>query len=160
MPQTQETHQELKARSEVYYKQIGAVACPALDEDVHFTSEGFNHLQYKKGGLRVEAEQRIKMKLLPMAKDIIGRTTTVQEYRRGIVRVGKPGTDGLSKTSPAHYWGFSHVFFDKNTRVRAIVRRVGNGQLHFWSVMPTWYEVRNVGASATRSFGASDIEDL
>ena len=159
MHQVKETHQDLKTRSEAHYKTIGSVFCPALKENVHFTSEGFNHLQYKKGGLRIESEQRLKMKLIPLGKDIIGKTTTIQEYRKGIVRIGKPRTDGFSKTSLAQYWGFSHVFIDGNTRVRAVVRRVGNGQLHFWSVMPTWYAIKNVGAAPIRSFGASDLED-
>jgi hypothetical protein len=157
---SQETHQELRARTEAHYKTIGVVSCPALGDEVHFTSEGFNHLQFKKGGLRTESEQRVKMKLIPMARHIIGKTVTIQEYREGIVRVGKPGADGLCKTSLAQYWGFSHVFLDRNTRVRAIVRKVGNGRLHFWSVMPTWYTIKNMGAQPARSFGTAEIEDL
>ncbi len=36
------------------------------------------------------------------------------------------------------YWGFVALVEsrEEKIRVRVIVRRVGNGQLHFWSVMP------------------------
>jgi hypothetical protein len=34
------------------------------------------------------------------------------------------------------WWGFIAIFIEQDIKVRVIVRRVGNGNYHFWSVMP------------------------
>jgi hypothetical protein len=52
-------------------------------------------------------------------------------------KVGKPDRDGLMKTKRVEYWAFHDIVGDKNRfLMRVIVRKVGDGQIHFWSVMP------------------------
>lgn len=147
----------LRAAAEVLYKSFKPSFCPALKGEVQFTSEGFNHLRYKFNVARTEAAQRRKLKVLLKGQEIIKITTTIQEYRTGITKVGKPGRDGLRKTSIAQYWGFVHVF-PNNVRVRVIIRQVGDGQLHFWSVMPSWKVNKRYDGSTVRDVGSMDME--
>ncbi|MDD5251153.1 MAG: hypothetical protein PHT12_00795 [Patescibacteria group bacterium] len=158
MSQANPDFEQLRSDTEELYKGLGPMLCPALKEDVYFTSEGFNHLRYKFRVPRTEAAQRRKFKVFPKAPEIIKVTTTIQEYRVGITRTGKPGRDGLCRTAQAQYWGFVHVF-SNNVRVRAIVRKVGNGQAHFWSVMPSWKEVESANGPMVRCVGGGDMED-
>lgn len=34
------------------------------------------------------------------------------------------------------WWGFVAIFVKQDIKVRVLVRKVGDGTLHFWSVMP------------------------
>lgn len=43
---------KIKAKAETLYKTVVKVRCPALAADVHFSSDGFHHLQFN--GVRVE----------------------------------------------------------------------------------------------------------
>ena len=41
-------YEKIREDTQNFYKQIGAIRCPALNNElVHFTAEGFNHLIYK-----------------------------------------------------------------------------------------------------------------
>ena len=147
---------EIKSQAEKFYKESKSVFCPALDVEVYFTSEGFNHLGYKEfGGERPKKIQMDKFKFVKDAIKIIKKTTTIQEYRRNLRRVGNKGRDGLYKTRIVEWFCFEAVIsFKKRIRIRTIVRRVGDGNFHFWSVMPSW----NLSGSL-RSVGLVSVED-
>jgi len=122
-----------------FYEKVGSVRCPALqNEQVYFTSEGFNHLMYK--GARTERsknDQITKFKLLPKAKRIIEVSTTYQEYDEGITDIRrKKHKHTVQESAPVRYWGFVAIM--DNSRVKVVVRQVGNGQKHFLSVIPAW----------------------
>jgi hypothetical protein len=83
------------------------------------------------------------MLCLAEAITIIGQTTTTQEYRRAVLPCGKADRSGFRQTKIVAYYAFLAITdFDRPRRVNVIVRRVGDGQPHFWSVMPYWKEVR------------------
>jgi len=83
-------------------------------------------------------EQRLKLRLLKPALQILRDTGTLQEYRVRLEKVGTAGKDGLHKTKSVEYWGFHdiRVLGEMKILIRVIVRRIGDGKFHFWSVMP------------------------
>ncbi|MFA6274426.1 MAG: hypothetical protein WC662_04665 [Candidatus Paceibacterota bacterium] len=125
-----------KARS--IYPLQGLIRCPYFQDNIVLTSDGFNHLQYKNNRmLRNVDEQILKLTLLPKALEVIKKAGTLQEYRKSIEKIGKPGKDGFYKTKNVEYWGF-HAIIGKDylRKIVVILRRVGDGKITFWSVMP------------------------
>lgn len=61
------------------YKSWKKIYCPALKNNVHFTSKGWQHIQQEKW--RTKSEKETRLKLLPVAKNILGETTTIQNKR-------------------------------------------------------------------------------
>ena len=45
-----------------------------------------------------------------------------------------------------YYWAFEAVV-DKR-RIKVIVRQVGKGKKHFWSVIPAWRRIRGIVINA------------
>ena len=122
-----------------FYQKIGIIRCPALNnEPVHFTAEGLNHLVYKSSrSERNRNDQITKFKLLSKAKTIIGITTTYQEYDESLTTVRRKRFKKIvQESATVKYWGFVAII--QNFRVKVIVRQIGNGQRHFWSVIPAW----------------------
>lgn len=70
------------------------------------------------------------------------------------------GRDGLRKTSVVEYYGFTAIVdLQKRLRIRTVVRRIGNGQFHFWSLMPDWEQVRINSSQVARMVGSYRLED-
>lgn len=133
------SYQKIREAAESFYKRIGRIHSPALKNDfVHFASEGFNHLIFKGGRKeRSKQEQIIKFKLLPKAKYIIEISTTYQEYDEGIAKARKKRRKKvIFEAAIIRCWGFVAII--QGTRLKVIVRQVGDGQKHFWSVIPAW----------------------
>ncbi|HEC30786.1 MAG TPA: hypothetical protein ENI66_02105 [Candidatus Yonathbacteria bacterium] len=135
----QEYYKKHKNKAENVFKKIDTIRCPYFEGSVTFNSDGFHHLRFLPNGReRKHKAQLLKFKLLPFAKHIIAKSGTIQEYRTQLVAVGRKGKrDGLQKTKQAEYWGlYAIVGEDKRIRIRVILRRVGDGKIIFWSVMP------------------------
>jgi len=130
-------YQQIKETAEKFYKEIGRLFCPVFNEPVVFNSEGFNHLIYKKGGERAKDDQITKLKLLPLAQEIVKITATYQEYDEGLIYVQKKRfKKKVNESVKVRYWGLVAII--RNCRVKVIIRQVGNGQKHFYSVIPAW----------------------
>lgn len=123
-----------KAR-ELYNKQKG-IYNPYLDNQIVFNSDGFHHLQFSARRERSKKEQILKFNLLPLAIKVIKKSGTLQEYRKGLVSVGKRGRDGFTKMKNAEYWGFVAIIGNSQIKIRVILRRIGDGNIIFWSVLP------------------------
>ena len=83
------------------------------------------------------SEQKLKLRLLKKALRVIRRAGTVQEYRKHLEPVGHKGHDGSTKMKHVEYWAFHDIVGEKKRfLIRVIIRRVGDGKIHFWSVMP------------------------
>lgn len=153
-----EKHKEL---AEAFYKQVGKVNCPALKAEVYFTSDGFHHLRYDNN--RSERDKKVqlnKFKCLKFAIDILKQTTTLQEYRTFLQRVGKSDKSGLYKTAMAEYYGFAAIVGEnRRVRVKVIVRKIGNGNFQFWSVMPYWVVQDKPGGVRVKYFGGRNMDD-
>ena len=51
--------------------------------------------------------------------------------------VGKPSArDGSVAMKLVEYWGMVAIVGDNGVKVRTIVRKIGEGNIIFWSVMP------------------------
>ncbi len=61
------------------YSSWKKVHCPALNSDVFFTRDGWNHLCETKWRTGVEQEKRLK--ILPLTRKLISITTTIQATR-------------------------------------------------------------------------------
>ena len=78
----------------------------------------------------------LKLRLLPLALEIIRKSGTIQEYRKLLTPIGKKSVrDGSVPMKEVEYWGLVAIVGGKGTKVRAVLRRVGTGNITFWSVM-------------------------
>ena len=129
---------EILRQARAIYDAQEYIHCPFFGSPVVLTSDGFNHLTHKPNrSPRNVSEQKLKLRLLKRALKIIRRTGTVQEYRKGVEKFGLPAKDGFTKMKLIEYWAFHDIVGEKKPfLLRVIVRRVGDGKLHFWSVMP------------------------
>src|SRR3989344_3947733 len=130
-------HSLIKTSRELY-DETPEIVCPYFKSSVSLTSDGFNHLLHKPNRQpRNIKEQRLKLRLLKRALHVLCNAGTVQEYRTTLEKWGSPRKDGFSKTKQVEYWGFHDIVGkDPMILVRVIVRKIGDGKLHFWSVMP------------------------
>jgi len=96
---------------------------PALDNAmVKFNAIGFNHLIHKPGK-RTRNEQMKRFALLPYAPRIVSDPNVSVVYRRAI----------RADLRVIQYWGLDKIIDDN--RLRMVVRQVGNGSKHFFSIM-------------------------
>jgi len=147
-----------KLVSEAYYKTIGQVDCPFFWQPVTFNSDGFNHLQFSAGNERDKPAQMLKFNLLELAPNIVKKSGTIQEYRKQWGTIGRKKTNGSHAMKEIEYWGLIAIVKnkeDKFIKIKVILRRVGTGNVIFWSVMP---EV-NIRRKDTFSLATGDITD-
>ena len=109
--------------------------CPHFKTQVVLNSDGFHHLQFSARRERNKREQLLKFRLLPLALHIIRQLGTVQEYPKLLTPVGKAG-HGVIPMKDVEYWGLVAIVGQRQIKVRAVLRRVGTGNITFWSVMP------------------------
>lgn len=132
-------YDKLREDANNFYQTIGKVNCPAFNnEPVHFSSEGFNHLIYKNERRERKREiQIMKFQLLPKAKKLVAASSTYQEEDERLISIRrKRKKKAVNESCLAHYWGFVAII--DNYRIKVIVRQVGDGKKHFWSVIPAW----------------------
>ncbi|KKS80324.1 MAG: hypothetical protein UV56_C0021G0007 [Candidatus Woesebacteria bacterium GW2011_GWC1_43_10b] len=146
---------ERKAKAESLYKSQKNIFNSYLKKEVVFNSDGFHHLQFSSRRERSKEEQILKFNLLPSAIEIIKKSKTLQEYRKDITTVGGKCRDGLFHTRNVEYWGFVAILGDpgRMIKVKTILRRIGDGNVTFWSVMP-FSKLKN--GQKLHSFGIED----
>ena len=152
---------QIKEHAEKFYKQVKNVKCPALKSDVNFTSDGFHHLRYDNSrSARKIKEQVNKLRYLKQAVEVIKKSATIQQYRINLQPTGKKGKDGFRKTSVVEYYGFAAIVdLKRKLRIRTVVRKIGDGKFHFWSLMPDWKQVEINSNQVARMVGSYKIED-
>jgi hypothetical protein len=97
------------------YKLIGKIYCPALDILVNFNYDGWHHLLHDGLGKNRSQTQVIRrLRLMSISIQIIQCAKTITEKR------------SINKTE---YWCISM------SKVKVILRRIGNGRVHFYSIM-------------------------
>jgi hypothetical protein len=113
------------------------VYCPYFKTDIILNSDGFHHLQFSSRQERDKRAQLLRFSLLPLAFEIIKKSGTVQEYRKLLSPVGSPSPrDGSIQMKEIEYWGFVAIVGENKLKVRTVLRRIGDGNITFWSVMP------------------------
>jgi hypothetical protein len=112
------------------------IRCPFFNQSVFLNADGFHHLRYSARRERTKPEQILKLSLVPLALEVIKRSGTVQEYRRIWQPIGKSsGHDDMRPAKEVEYWGLVAIIGPRPTKIRVILRRVGDGKIVFWSVM-------------------------
>lgn len=136
---------ELKSKAKEFFKKHKSVRCPAFPkEKVYFNSKGMSHLFYKGAGKvfsRPVPESNVRINLLSRALRVITKMSLFQEES---IFIDKRGRE-------CRYFSFEAVV--DNRRVKVIIRQVGNGQKHFWSVIPAWRRVRGQIVNCRGSLG-------
>jgi hypothetical protein len=131
-----EYYGKMRQQAERIYNSQKTIFNPYLKTNVYFTADGLHHLRYSARNERNKREQLLKFSLLPLALVIIKNSGTLQEYRKLLITFGnKSKHDGLSLTKEVEYWGFVAIVGSNNIKIRVVLRRVGNGNVTFWSVM-------------------------
>ncbi|MEK7095128.1 MAG: hypothetical protein AAB917_00530 [Patescibacteria group bacterium] len=113
----------IKEAKREYYK-IGAIKCPAFENDlVYFNKDGFNHLIRKGRKYREKNEQERRLELVPVVINTLTQRRTFSRY--SITQKVKN-----RKESTAHFW----IFNDSKRRISIVVRKLNSGNKHFFSV--------------------------
>ena len=118
---------EFLREKRAWYKTIGKIYCPILNEYVFFNSKGFYHLRYDSfGKARNVKEQMYKIGLLPLVIPVIKNANRINEYKK----------EQYSKPLGKYYeiWELKETVGKGNTRVSVVLRRIGTGNITFLSV--------------------------
>lgn len=131
---------QLKKEAQKFFRKNKSVNCPAFpSKKVIFNSKGLSHLFYKgskKISSRPLKEVAVRVSLLPRALKLLQLMPLAQEEF-----IAKD-----SKNRSCSYFAFEAVVDKK--RIKVIVRKISNGKLHFWSVIPAWRKVRGQRVNA------------
>lgn len=109
------------------YESIGRIFCPVLDSYVFFAAEGYRHLIYKSNRKkRTVKEQCYKLKLFGLVVPVIKQADSIEAWRF-------TGLQGSGKE--IEYYALVHQVGRKPIPLRVIIKRTGDGQFNFHSVM-------------------------
>lgn len=129
----------IKIQARELFLTVKHVHCPAFpSEKIVFNAKGLHHLFYKgskKVQTRTKAEIRIRIQLLPLAIDLLKIMPVYQE--ESVYQL---------KNKVYRFWAFEGIVGGR--RIKVIVRQVGNGAKHFWSVIPGWRKIRGAVRNA------------
>lgn len=159
---TQKKFDEARQLAEEKYAKIGAVSCPYLKREVVFNVKGLEHIKSKSWKkARLIADQYTRLKLIELAPQIIGRTTTLQEFteKRSLERV-RSNQKWIHKMVEVKYYAFISHSERSDVRVKIIVKEiVGKGQPYFWSIIPFWKQQKDpLTGQIQKIFSNSDLE--
>lgn len=132
-------YEDTKKAAQASYNNIESVFSPAFKEKITFSAEGFSHIIFKNNhSIREESSQFLRFKLMPLAKKLIGLSTTYQKFEETIKEFDiKKYKKKIKKNRLVKYWGIIAII--DGQKIKVIVRKIGdNGSLHFWSVIPAW----------------------
>ncbi len=116
------TYRAYRRRAETFYKTLTSTSSPRLDDaHVVFNNIGFKYL-IRKAKVRSRKDQVKRFGLLNEVPGIIKDPNAIVSYRSEF-------HDGRV----IHYWAFSKE--KEGGEIRVIVRQIGNGIKHFYSVM-------------------------
>lgn len=133
-----ENYEQVRDTAKFFYADLKPIYCKAISSDVKFNRIGFQHIIHKKGRhIRETPSQIERFKLLPLAVKLLELTTTYQEYESEPMKleVEHLGVD-VFRNKRVTYWGIIAILDGK--KVKVILRQVGNGAVHFWSIIPDW----------------------
>lgn len=131
---------QLKAQTKALYDSTKGVLCPYFNKEVTFNSDGFHHFQYNTAGSERSKKAQIRRyKTFPFAPYVILRAGTVQQHRKYYGPIGRPKSDGFRATKIIEDWCFVALVPSNpgtDIELKVVIRKIGDGPLHFCSVMP------------------------
>ncbi|HVZ76273.1 MAG TPA: hypothetical protein VG934_03350 [Candidatus Paceibacterota bacterium] len=132
-------YDEIRAEAEILYKAFRPVVCPALNgKEVHFSSEGFNHLIYRiPKQERNKRVQIMRFELLEKARELLGKTAFMQEFEEYYDRK-KTWVRKQPRWENVIIRDIGFVGIVKGYRIKVVVRKIGEGRFQFFSVIPAW----------------------
>lgn len=155
----QQDYQTTKDQTYNKYKTIRQVYCPYLKENIIFNSNGFRHLIYKNKHIkRDETTQLFRFRLLPKAVKLLTITTTLQEeekYKSDFLI--KQHNLRIEKKKDVVYLGFIAII--DRWKIKVIVKKIGNGNYFFWSVIPNWITNRKRDTNKKYINFSGDLEE-
>ena len=122
------------------------ISCPAFSgEKIAFNAKGINHLLYKGNRSKRDISRiQTNIRLLPRAITVLRLMPFFQEE-----------SDYEKDKILFKYWAFEAVVDGRREKV--IVKQVGNGHKHFWSVIPAWRKDRfGILNAKSRDLGEND----
>ena len=136
MDPEQQQFNDKKEKTRVVYSSQKTIYNRYFKTNIVLNSNGFHHLQFSARRERSKREQLFKFSLLPYGLEIIKNSGTIQEYRKLLTPIGKKSAiDGSVKMKEVEYWGLVAIVGPKGVKVRTVLRRIGDGNITFWSVM-------------------------
>jgi len=130
---------EIRNNADILYKSFRSIKCPALkNQEVYFNAEGFNHLIYRIP--KQERDKRVQImrfELLEKARELIGITTTLQEYEDYLTQIPRWMNKKKQMTN-VKICDSGLVGIIKGYRIKVVLRKIGNGKIEFHSVIPAW----------------------
>jgi len=103
------------------------IFCPYFNKNIIINSDGLHHLRYSSRRERPKKEQLLRLSLVSIGLSIIKKSGTLQEYRI------------FNSQKITEYWAFIAICQYGNQeygqRIKIILKRTGNGNIIFWSVM-------------------------
>lgn len=135
----EEEFYSLISKRKKWYQSVGSVHCSYLNEKVIFNGYGFKHvLRDGRGHYRNEKSARMRLNLLTWAPIVIKKSAYMPTTeQRGTDdprnKLGKPVTFFELQCVVKHRVGKKYKYTD----ITVILRRIGNGDLHFYSIRYT-----------------------
>lgn len=127
--------QKLIKKRRQLYNDTKNMYCPFLKEVVYFNNKGFFHLTHDgRDRLRPEADATMRLNLLPRVYTVIKNAA---KFNRQPMLVPKNSNDNKKEKEVAYYELYHALGHNKNKRkagVIVVLRKIGNGRLHFYSV--------------------------
>lgn len=116
-------NKDFEQQQKELYKSLTPCLCNAIGEVVHFNAEGLRHLLYKQNRPRSKKERLYRLSLIPHIKYAILHATKA--------------TQKTHSNPDCELWALEWV--DTKTTpqitVKVVLRRLGNGNVHFLSIM-------------------------
>ncbi|MDP3697591.1 MAG: hypothetical protein Q8R55_06295 [Candidatus Taylorbacteria bacterium] len=142
-PITDEEFEKIRTEFESRYKTVKEIRCPYFEGPVVFNAMGLEHLKFmRKNHARPRNEQLIRMRLFPLAPEVISLSRTIQGITHTKhfenLRTNQRNEMILVQVS---YYEFVAILKDK--RIRVVIKQIGDGPKFFWSVIPFWKIDRN-----------------
>lgn len=120
-------------KNKEFYLSWEFVYCKALNSLVYFNMKGFNHLRFKIDNTpRSKKESLYKISLLPLVRPVIYKAINIKKYQK---RYSPIGGSNKKIYKNIEYWSLVERVGKKKVLIKVILRRIGNGKIHFWSVM-------------------------
>ena len=136
MDPEQEQFNDKKEKAKTIYSSQKTIYNRYFKTNIVLNSDGFHHLQFSARRERSKREQLFKFSLLPYGLEIIKNSGTIQEYRKLLTPIGKKSAvDGSVPMKEVENWGLVAIVGPKGVKVRTVLRKVGDGNITFWSVM-------------------------
>ena len=137
-----EKYEAEKEKAHGLYKSIKKAYSPALKCDVNFNADGFRHLLLRDEIHKRNWKDTLKrFQLLRHVKGVVEGMGYFQEYseKNKFIPISENKREKRVDIKRVHCWGFVVIIqASKPLRIKVVLKRVGNGEVMFWSVMPFW----------------------